>query len=257
MAEKSDESLTHYFLLPVFNEAPNIARLHENLENVIKNSLAKRGKIFFVFVDDGSTDETAQLLNKLFEETDHIILGDGINHGPGYAFNIGFEWILNHSVNKEDKIITLEGDNTSSLAILDKMLKVSDAGFDLVLASVYAQGGGFDKTTFFRKLTSMMANLLLRFFFDIKVLTLSSFYRIYTVEIIEKIKEKYSAIIRESGFISMIEILIKAIRIKASIIEVPMILYSANRKGKSKMKIFKTSLSYVRFLLKGSSKNWF
>ena len=46
----------------------------------------------------------------------------------------------------------------------------------------------------------------------------------------------------------MVEILIKAIKLEAKIIEVPMLLNSENRKGKSKMKIFKTILSYLRFL---------
>ncbi|MEJ0055048.1 MAG: hypothetical protein WDN75_04975 [Bacteroidota bacterium] len=56
--------------------------------------------------------------------------------------------------------------------------------------------------------------------------------------------------ISEPGFISMIEILVKSIKANASIIEVPMTLYSGQRKGKSKMKLIKTSMSYLKFLLK-------
>ena len=125
----------------------------------------------------------------------------------------------------------------------------TDWKYDLVLASVYAQGGGFSKTSIFRKLISFIANQLLRFIFGIKILTLSSFYRVYTVSIIKSIKSHYGKIITENGFICMLEILIKSIRIGTKIIEVPMILNSDKRIGKSKMKIIKTSIRYIHFLL--------
>lgn len=47
----------------------------------------------------------------------------------------------------------------------------------------------------------------------------------------------------------MLEVLLKAIKCNADIIEVPMILDSGNRIGKSRMKILKTSFEYIRFLL--------
>ena len=48
----------------------------------------------------------------------------------------------------------------------------------------------------------------------------------------------------------MLEILLKSIKVNAKIIEVPMMLYSANRKGKSKMKVWKTFKGYFKILLK-------
>jgi dolichol-phosphate mannosyltransferase len=249
MAKENLGRMTHYFLVPVFNEELNIPTLHKEIVQVLPG-LEK----FYVFVDDGSTDNTVKLLNELFAGHNFVVLGDGSNHGPGMAFNTGFEWVLDNSTDGLDKIITLEGDNTSSLEILSKMVAVSNAGFDLVLASVYAQGGGFDQTTFMRKLLSFAANQMFRFIFDIKILTLSSFYRIYNVSLVRGIKQKYEVIIDEKGFICMLEILIKAIRLDASIIEVPMKLYSKKRAGKSKMKVFKTFVGYMKFLFRKGRK---
>jgi dolichol-phosphate mannosyltransferase len=232
-----------YVLCPIFNESQNIEELHRRLISDIKDHVRK-----FVFVDDGSSDKTVELINKFFYGTDFVVLGDGENYGPGYAFNLGFEWILNNSSNNDDVVLTIEADNTSDLKIFPVMIANCNLGYDLVLASVYAQGGGFGKTSFFRKVYSFMANSILRLVFDIKVLTLSSFYRLYKISLIKAIKEKNKDIITEPGFISMVEILIKAIKLEAKIIEVPMLLNSENRKGKSKMKIFKTILSYLRFL---------
>ena len=61
---------------------------------------------------------------------------------------------------------------------------------------------------------------------------------------------KHSILIEERGFISKVEILVKAIKNNAKIIEVPMILDSKKRKGKSKMKVLKTIVSYMKFFFK-------
>ncbi len=235
-----------YFLVPVYNEVDNLEQLCVNLRNVLPDH-----EKYFVFSDDGSRDGSQQKIQQMLEKEKYVILGDGSNNGPGYAFNTGFEWILQNAHDIEnDIIVTIEADNTSDLKILPIMIKNTEMGFDLVLASVYAQGGGFDKTSFFRRLTSLTANLILRFALDLKVLTLSSFYRVYKVSIIKKIKENNPVIIHETGFICMIEVLLKAVRSKGSVLEVPMVLNSLQRKGKSKMKVFKTMMSYLRFLVK-------
>lgn len=237
-----------YFLIPVFNEAENIDELVHSLNTVIDDE-----EKFFVFVDDKSTDATVEKIKKCFSEKSMQIIAKTENKGPGDSFNLGFEWILQHSKNNDDRIVTLEGDNTSDIKLLPDMLTISRLGYTLVLASVYAQGGGFDKTSWFRKLVSAIANILMRFVFDIKVLTLSSFYRVYHVKLIREIKLKFPEIIAEPGFICMIEILVKAIRLKARIIEVPMVLHSQKRKGKSKMKVIKTTLKYIAFVFKSRS----
>lgn len=233
-----------YFLIPVFNEAPNIEELTDTLKRAIPQY-----KKFYLFVDDCSTDKTQELINQYLTEGEFHIISKEKNLGPGDSFNLGFEWILQHSKMEEDKVVTLEADNTSDISILDKMIKISELGYDLVLASVYAQGGGFERTTLFRKLVSFIVNILLRIVFEVKTLTLSSFYRIYKIQLLKSIKDNYTNIVVEKGFVSMFEILLKAIRLNAIIIEIPMKLKSTRRKGKSKMKTLKTAYSYIRFLL--------
>lgn len=234
-----------YFLIPVFNECDNLEELKLNL-----TGNAAGYKKFYVFVDDGSTDSTVDTIGRIFQGHDFIVLGDGKNYGPGYAFNTGFNWILENSRDDTDIIVTMEADNTSDIKILDKMIAVSGLGYGLVLASVYAQGGGFEQTSFMRKFLSAIANLLFRFIFDVKILTLSSFYRVYHLKVIREIKSKYNTIIGQKGFIAMLEILLKAIDVGAEAVELPMVLHSSKRKGKSKMKVFRTFLNYAFFMLK-------
>lgn len=234
-----------YFLIPVFNEQENLKSLSESLINCLPDF-----EKHYVFVDDFSSDKTVETLKNLFPSHCLEVLVKNKNEGPGDSFNIGFNWILENHKTPNDKIVTIEGDNTSDISILPNMIKISELGFELVLASVYAQGGGFDKTSFARKIVSFVANILLRFLFDIKVQTLSSFYRVYHVELLKKTKEKYGILIQEKGFICMIEILIKAIGAGGSTIEIPTKLLSSKRVGKSKMKLFNTFFDYIIFLFK-------
>jgi dolichol-phosphate mannosyltransferase len=234
-----------YLLIPTYNESLNIQRLYNELSFIKLDE-----ELHFVFSDDGSNDNTIELIQSIFEQKNTTILKAKQNAGPGNAFNSGFEWILENSMNITDRIVTMEADCTSDISILTDLLSINKLGYDLVLASVYAQGGGFSKTSFFRKLLSSIANLFFRFAFNVKVLTLSSFYRVYSVDLIRKVKLNHPQLIKEKGFICMLEILLKCIEVNAKIIEVPMILNSDKRVGKSKMKIFKTSITYFKFLFR-------
>lgn len=231
-----------FFLIPVYNEASNLKNLYREL-----TSWQSKEDVHYVFSDDGSTDHSTKLIGELFIDRTFTILGDGLNRGPGAAFNAGFEWILKNS-SPHDKVVTLEADCTSDLSILNVMLTLHGLGYDLVLSSVYAQGGGFEKTSILRKFISTVANFMFRFLFDVKVLTLSSFYRIYSVALLKRIQERFGNIITEPGFVCMLEILVRSIHCDAKIIEVPMQLHSSKRIGPSNMKVLKTTLHYFRFL---------
>ena len=233
-----------YFLIPVYNEEQNLKQLCTDLKNVLADQ-----QRHYVFVDDCSSDGSIDVLRQELPLAQLQILSKEGQRGPGDSFNRGFEWILEHSNEPADLIVTLEGDNTSDLDILNRMILISELGYQLVLASVYAQGGSFDKTSFMRKVSSSAANFIFRFFFGIRVQTLSSFYRVYHVDLLRLIKERYGSIIKEAGFISMLEVLVKAIRLNAPIIEVPVKLMSQMRKGQSKMKKVRTMMDYIRFLL--------
>lgn len=234
-----------FFLVPVFNEEENLPKLAKSFME-----LPFKETIHFVFVDDFSSDNSVELIETLFENSRFKVITKDKNQGPGHSFNLGFEWIL-QNCQQDDHIVTLEADGTSDLSILPTMLALSEQfQYDLVLASVYAQGGGFEQTSLFRKSISFVANILLRAIFNVKILTLSSFYRVYKAGLLHKLKDRYKVIIGQNGFVSMLEVIIKAIELNANIIEVPMKLKSEQRVGRSKMKIYKTSKEYLKYLFK-------
>lgn len=236
-----------YFLIPVFNEAENIPQLASSL-----NQLSFEWKV--IIVDDGSTDGTGLSMKQHFRTGQIHILNNPANKGPGYSFNRGFEWILQNSNPEVDLVVTLEGDNTSDLDSLHEMITLADSGCSLVLASVYMKGGSISQTNAFKIFLSEAANRLARSVFSIHHKTLTSFYRVYKISLLRQIKNKYGVIISENGFLCKLELLLKARQCGARVCETPTHLQSHLRKGKSKMKIFRTGLDYLRFILLNAGK---
>lgn len=234
-----------YILIPTFNEEQNIPKLASTLKALIDNNNYK-----IIIVDDHSSDKTVNTLRLELPTYNLMVIEKEINKGPGDSFLLGFQEVLSTSLNDDDMVLTFEADNTVSVDDLKLLSKIAALDFQLVLASPYAQGGGFQNTNFLRKVLSFFANLLMRFVFDVKVLTLSSFVRVYRVGLLRKMQARYPMMIESPGFFSMAEITLKAIKCGARIIEVPVFIQSKERIGKSKMRIITTSIEYIRMLLK-------
>jgi dolichol-phosphate mannosyltransferase len=235
-----------YFLIPAFNEAENIAMLLENIRATTAN-LRLSHQIFIV--NDGSRDETAAIARA----GGAAVLEHPYNRGPGAAFCTGFAHIL-PLCQEEDVLVTLEADNTSDLSILPQMLalltlKEEGKGTnDVVLASVYAPGGGIE-APWGRKILSWCANRLLALVMGTpSIHTYSSFFRAYRPSCLKNAFQRYGKqLIQEQGFVSMVELLMKLHLLQTPLAEVPMVLNSRTQ-GASKMKVGRTLLAYGRVL---------
>ena len=243
-----------YIIVPVLNEAGNLARLFESFE-IIEASFQQKYNLQFILVDDGSTDETEQIFDQLAENLDIAYLKHEVNLGPGKAFGTAFEYLAD-KVDDNDWVVTMEGDNTSRVEVLMQMFTRKDEGYDIVLASPYMYGGGIINTSPIRTFLSNMANIFVKEFLGIHgILTVSSFYRLYAGRTIKELQDKYSPEILElSGFECMVEMLLKMIYLEKSISEVPLVLDTSLRVGKSKMKIVRTIRGY--FKVWSRKKSW-
>ncbi|MFN4121922.1 MAG: glycosyltransferase [Flavobacteriales bacterium] len=235
-------------VIPIFNEADNLSELLKELSKWVEQG----DKI--IFVDDGSTDATqAWFKNNTSDQVMCLRLEK--NAGPGAAFDCAFGYLLKHEVNKAIMVLTIEGDNTSNLDELPLMKQAIADGYDLALASVYMQGGKFEKTSLLRLLISQIANFMARKILGLRFHTLTSFYRIYTMQLLQKIDEHYPHFCEQKGFICKVELLCKSMACGAKVKEIPTILRSSRRKGNSKMRILPTSLAYLRFMINWKIKN--
>jgi dolichol-phosphate mannosyltransferase len=246
-----------YLIIPVLNEAANIGHLLSELGQWAARlgTAAGCGGLTVILVDDGSSDGTADVAARSLAEQgasrpfDLVVLRHATNLGPGGAFATAFKELAGRVVDT-DRIITMEGDNTSRLATAERLLVRQREGYDMVLASPYAYGGGFRQTSLLRLVLSHVANGSLKSILGIQGFhTMSSFFRVYTGELIRRLQVPFGpGIVERAGFECMVELLIKAVLLKASISEVEMLLDTSLRVGKSKMKIARTIRGYFSLL---------
>ena len=240
-----EKEITIYIIVPLYNEAENIDRLINGIRRFIEEHA--QYQIRCIFVDDNSTDKTKEKLLQHREELNFTLLQHDKNRGPGHAFATAFEYIASN-LSYDDYVVTKEGDNTSRDETLNVMLERSvREGQDLILASPYAYGGSLGDTNLLRSMLSHFANGFVKMALGIHgIHTMSSFYRVYKGSLIKKLQKRYGTrILERSGFESMVELLMKIIALDATISEVSFELDTANRAGKSKMKVIKTSLGYL------------
>jgi len=232
-------------MVPVFNEALNIATLFEGFVK-LREELEGHFSLHYILVDDGSDDETLVTAKNKAGDLDLIILKHEKNIGPGAAFATGFAYLAQH-MEEQDWVITMEGDNTSRYELIKQMLTRSQEGFDIVLASPYMYGGGIKQSTFFRKLLSSGANLVVKDLLGIQgILTVSSFFRLYRAKALINMQNVFGpGILERIGFESMVEMVMKITMLKLPLSEVAMELDSSLRKGRSKMKFLRTITGYL------------
>lgn len=240
-----------FFVFPVYNESLNIPRVVQDLNRLeqIVDSVSKATQ--FLFIDDGSTDDTVAQLNKTGRSNLKVI-SHAYNQGPGAAFQSAFNYLLTNQLAANDLVITLEGDATSDPSVLERMLKRVGEGDDIILASPYLYGGGFSEVSTYRIFLSHIANFLFKLILNIHGLaTFSCFFRIYRGSSLLKLNSRYpNSIVTCYGFDCAAEIIVKAVRSGLAISEVPFRVDWSRRKGKSKMKIVKTAMAYFRLFFK-------
>lgn len=240
---------TIYFIVPVFNEVGNVAALlsgFRDLESRLRPlALAPR----FIIVDDGSSDGTAEAFGAAARELPLQILKHGVNRGPGIAFATGFAH-LKDKIADDDWLVTMEGDNTSRHELVLQMLTRTAEGYDIVLASPYMYGGTVINTSFIRTFLSYGANIFMRELLELHgILTMSSFFRLYRGRTVRKLQSIFGAEVMERpGFDCMVELLMKAVFLSTPISEVPMVLDTSRRAGKSKMKVARATYDLLTLI---------
>lgn len=243
MTEAAAATRSLYIVVPVLNEAPNLARLFDGLRATAHE--AATFDVSLVLVDDGSTDDTPRLAHELSKGLDLTVLTHDTNRGPGHAFGTAFAHLASR-VRPDDLVVTMEGDNTSRTELIAAMLARVEEGHDAVFASPYMYGGGIVHTHPARVMLSHVANMFVKEFLGVHgLLTVSSFFRLYRGAALRRLQECYGdRVVERDGFESMVELVLKMMYLRMSISELPMVLDTTMRAGRSKLNTRRTALGY-------------
>ena len=111
-------------VIPIYNEEENLPILYEKLKAVLDN-LGKSYEI--IFVNDGSTDRSWEIIKELAEKDPHVVgVNFRKNFGQTAAMSAGFE------VAQGDVIITMDGDLQNDPEDIPKLLEELNKGYDIV-----------------------------------------------------------------------------------------------------------------------------
>jgi dolichol-phosphate mannosyltransferase len=140
-------------VLPTYCEAENIESLIQELQELKLNLLIS-------VIDDSSPDGTADMVKKLQEEYDNIVLFVRPKKlGLGTAIISAFRSILSFK-NQPDYIITMDADYSHNPRDIPRLIDIARSGYDLVIGSRYCEGGRIVGWHRMRWLISRVANLI-------------------------------------------------------------------------------------------------
>ena len=140
-------------VIPVYNEEENIKPLYFEIKEVMNGLLItkKISNYEVIFVNDGSTDQTQQVLEslKIKEKNKLKIVQFRKNFGQTPSLKAGFD------NSKGDLIITMDGDLQNDPQDIPKLIEKLDSGYDVISGWRYNR-----KDKFLKRIVSRMMNNL-------------------------------------------------------------------------------------------------
>ncbi len=211
-------------MVPTYNEAQNIVPL---IEAIFALPLDPQDTLEIVVVDDRSPDGTASEVRKLQEKHQgRLHLVERSEKGRGTAGIAGFRFCLGRDV---DCIFEMDADFSHDPVYIPNFLGLI-RHYDLVIGSRYVQDGKEVNRTWQRALISFLANTIYRFFLGLRVRDLSSGYKCYRKDLMEKLAfDEFLS----HGYPVGMETVFRCHRLGARIIELP-VSFHDRRFGKSK-----------------------
>jgi glycosyltransferase involved in cell wall biosynthesis len=159
-------------VIPTYNEEKSIKKTISEIKSVMKkNKLDKNLEI--IVVNDGSTDNTKKVLEKL----DVIVIDNPENMGYGFSLKRGIK------IAKNETIVITDADSTYPFEYVPEMLKKKKEGYDLVVG---ARTGKYYKQTIFKNFLRRILKLLVQFVSGKKIKDINSGLRVFDKALVMK-----------------------------------------------------------------------
>lgn len=237
--------------LPAFNEASNLPDLLENFERSLADISLQGLQRLYVIVDDGSKDNTMEVLWKYSQRLPINIIAHELNQGLGPTIRDALRKAC-ELADDTDIIITMDADNTHPTDLIQKMVWMIVEGNDVVIASRYRRGSYVVGLHWFRRIMSLGARLLMQLTFPIPgVRDFTCGYRAYRALVLKQAFAGYGdEFIEHQGFQCMADILLRLRFMGVKMTEVPMILRYDRKRGGSSMSVAKTIINTLILVIR-------
>lgn len=213
-------------VLPTYNEAPNLELMVEALLGLGIDNL------HVLVVDDNSPDGTGQIADRLAQTYPDRVqaLHNPHKGGLGPAYKVGFEHALRQGA---DYVMQMDTDFSHQPKYVPQLIAKISEGYDIVLGSRYAKGGGVDESWgWYRKLLSWFANrVYVATILGFNITDATGGFRIISREAVIGMGMER---VRSSGYVFQVETAYVAYKLGYRIGEVP-IYFPDRQRGESKM----------------------
>ena len=135
-------------ILPTYNE-------RENIEDMV-GKIASAG-LKILIVDDNSPDGTGELADKLVKKYKDV----SVLHRKGKK-GLGSAIVEGMAAANTDIVGVMDADMSHDPSILPEISERFREGADFVIGSRYVKGGGIGDWPFYRKITSLVATMMVR-----------------------------------------------------------------------------------------------
>lgn len=158
-------------IVPIYNEYGNLEPLHAEISAA---ALALGKDYEVIYIDDGSTDGSAELLRSIHASDDRVrVIFFRRNFGQTAALSAGFGACTG------EVVVTMDGDRQNDPADMARLLAKLDEGYDLVSGWRRKRCDGF----WLRRLPSAVANAIIRVTTNVKVHDYGCMLKAYRGEI--------------------------------------------------------------------------
>jgi len=221
-------------IVPCYNEEDGLPALLTRLRKMRTNGASGW---HFLFVDDGSTDNTfGRLLRAARSESWIEVVRHHENLGLGAALRTGFA----HA--SSPIVCTIDSDCTYPPEKLPELAELVSSGSEIVTASAWHPESASAEGSRIRIQLSRMVSALYKLLIGQDVYTFTCLFRAYRRDSIQSIH------FRSNGFAAVAEMMLRAMLAGYRVAEVPMRLES-RRFGESKLKVSDAIVAHCRLLL--------
>jgi len=166
------------FVIPLFNEEESLPAFHQMLE---ATELPEQWKRRYIFVNDGSSDRTQNILRSLAEHNANVLAVElSRNFGHQAALTAGL------AETAGDVVIMMDGDGQHPPSLVSEMIRLYESGCDIV------QARRIDETSSqgsFKSWTSQLFYRLLRSIGEVELVEGASDFRLLSRRAVEALRQ--------------------------------------------------------------------